>query len=114
MYQPDKFVVLKVNYLKGGTGYRLFGSWAGGYTTGDSWKLNSGITKVEKVGPFLTFHGNSGSVYRVHEEMYGTTSYTLSILDSWAKDAEIGVGSSFEILPYDTDWVNFDWSKRED
>jgi hypothetical protein len=116
LYQPDKFVVLKINHLKGGLGYRLFGSWGGGYLSGDSWKLNSGITKVEKVGPFLSFHGKSGSVYKVHEEMYGVTGYTGSVLESWRLQAEEGVVSSFEVLPYDTDWVNFDWTggKHED
>jgi hypothetical protein len=109
MYQPDKFVVLKVKHLDGGTSYRLFGSWGGGYLSGDSWKLNSGITKVEKVGPLLSFHGKSGSVYKVHEEMYGVTGYTALVLESWRLYAEEGTGSGFDTLPHDTDWVNFDW-----
>lgn len=109
MYQPDKFVVLKLTFDSGQVRYLLFGTWMGGYLSGDSWRLNSGIKEVDARGPFLLFRGFSGSTYKVHKDMYGLSSYTDSILHSWERDHEKGFGPKIEVLPYDTDWVNFEW-----
>ena len=61
-YNPDKWVMLKFNH-NGEDIYKVLASWYGGFTTGDSWKLNSGVTKVEQDGNLFLFHGSSGSVY---------------------------------------------------
>jgi hypothetical protein len=103
MYQPDKFIVLKVMPEGKEPFYKVFGTWLGGYLDGDSWRMNSGITSVEAQGPFLLFHGSSGSVYKVHKEMYGTSAWTQGILGMYL---ETGL---FEVMPEDTDWVNFNW-----
>ena len=109
MYQPDKFVVLKLTTDKGQVHYRVLGSWVGGYLDGDSWRLNSGITEVSAIGPLLYFRGSSGSTYEVHRDTYGLTSYTASVLGKWESDYTLDVGPKVEVLPHDTDWVNFDW-----
>lgn len=69
VYNPDGWVLVKI----GGTDphYRVFGSWRGGYLDGDSWRLNSGITKMTREGSMIEFHGHTGSVYQVHESSYG-------------------------------------------
>jgi hypothetical protein len=113
MYQPDKFLVLKITNSKDETHHRIFGTWSGGYLDGDSWRLNSGIVKVEAQGPFLLFHGSSGSLYKVHKDMYGASAYTGSVITSWQHDYLEGVGPKFEMLPRDTDWVNYDWGQDE-
>lgn len=72
MYKPEEWLIVKI------TGddphYRVFGSWRGGYVSGDSWRMNSGITSVEEDGGYFLFHGKSGSVYRCHKDTYGVKS----------------------------------------
>ena len=113
-YAPDYWQVIKI-VTPTETIYKLFSSWVGGYTNGDSWKLNSGITgikKVEKVlhmthGPKTVtisyeITGYSGSVYSVpaKDNCYRTTGYTGGILQSIIDRIKA------EILPFDTDWEN--------
>jgi hypothetical protein len=70
MYNPDKWLVVDIH--NGEDHFqKVFTTWAGGYTNGDSWKLNSGITKVEVEDDFYLFYGESGSVYRCHKDMEG-------------------------------------------
>jgi hypothetical protein len=46
-YTCDNWVVIK---MKGDdTHYRVLAGWSGGYLDGDSWRMNSGITKVEEL-----------------------------------------------------------------
>jgi hypothetical protein len=87
--------------------YKVFGTWRGGYLYGDSWRLNSGITKVEKDGPILHFHGDSGSIYSVlnKEEAYGTSGYTGGVLGSMVHKSKEENNVTVEILPFNTDWT---------
>jgi hypothetical protein len=107
-YTPDKFVVVKVHNPKD-PHYRVFGTWYGGYLGADSWRLNSGVAKVVKRGPLLDFYGSSGSVYTVHKDTYGTSVWTQSQL---ALMADVNK-TKLEVLPEETDWVNFNWSLNE-
>ena len=43
MYKPENWVIVKINDV-----YKVFGGWRGGFATGDSWKLNSGIEAIEE------------------------------------------------------------------
>lgn len=67
LYTPDNFVILKI---KNGeeTAFKVLAGWSGGYLDGDSWKMNSGITKVEMDGDYYLFHGYTGSVYKCHKD----------------------------------------------
>jgi hypothetical protein len=80
-YRPDKWLLIKIN----GTDphYRVFGSWSGGYLDGDSWRMNSGITRVEEDDEYFYFHGYSGSVYECHKKMYGATAYCWTVAKSY-------------------------------
>lgn len=76
-YTPDCWVILKLQSKKHGIVYKILAGWYGGYLNGDSWKLNSGITKVIKHKHYYEFFGSSGSVYKCHKEterMSGLTS----------------------------------------
>lgn len=99
-HRPDKWLIFKV---KGATvtPYRVLGTWAGGYLYGDSWRINSGIIKVESDGSHYLIHGHSGSVYRVHRQMYGAMGVGHGILES--------LGDKIEILPEDTDWGSLNY-----
>jgi hypothetical protein len=92
VHKPDKWLVIKAPLKK--PFYKLFGVWAGGFDHGDSWKMNSGIEKVEKDGDYFLFRGFSGSVYVCHKGGYGSTAYGY------------GVIKGLEIMPEDTDWLN--------
>jgi hypothetical protein len=72
IHQPDRFVIFK---LKNDNGflYKVLGGWIGGYLGGSSWRLNSGITKVEVDGDCYLFYGHSGSIYKCHKDLYGLT-----------------------------------------
>lgn len=81
MYSPDKWFIVKIETQKD-TFYKVFGSWSGGYLTEDSWRMNSGITKVRKTGSTFHFHGSSGSVYVCDKDAYGSTTYGNSVITS--------------------------------
>lgn len=85
--------------------YRVFATISGGYISGDSWRMNSGIVKVEENGDYFDFHGSSGSVYHCHKECYGSNFYGIGVLQSFITQHE-GVVT---IMPEETDWMKVDW-----
>lgn len=91
--------------------YRLFMSFGGGYLHGDSWRMNSGITRVEVDEDKYTFIGSSGSSYTVHKDMYGATIYGAGILDNFIKSSA-EKNAEIMIMPEDTDWSAIDWIIR--
>ena len=102
-YYPDKWVVVKIGNI-----YKVFASWYGGFADGDSWKLNSGITKATLIDnhyeiPNYEFEGSSGSVYCCATSVYGTNSYGFSVLFNMIETAAKH-GFTIEILPEDTKW----------
>lgn len=103
-YSPDKWVVVKIERGEFPLTYKVFACWYGGYLNGDSWKLNSGITKVTKEEDCYLFEGYSGSVYKCHEKTYGTHVYGHGVLQNIInKSKEAGV--NVEIMPEDTNWL---------
>ena len=102
-YKPDNWVVIKI---KGDDPhYRVLAGWSGGYTTGDNWRMNSGITKVEEDDRSYYFSGSSGSTYRCGKE-----SYTLRTNNAWVwRTLQERHGDDVELMPEDTDWANMDW-----
>lgn len=105
MYTPDYWCVIKVNGPD--PHYRVFGSWSGSYLYGSSWRMNSGITKVEYDGTNYKFYGSSGSVYICHQEMYGCHFESIPDLDRFLNYKSEKV--SYEELPDDTDWLTMNW-----
>ena len=82
-YTPDRWVVLELQHGEDAPIYKVFAGWYGGYTSGDSWQLNSGIVKVLDIGDAYEFHGNSGSVYTCHKDAYGMGMYMESVYKNW-------------------------------
>lgn len=109
-YCPDKWVVVKI------TGhadnpvpvYKVFACWYGGYAGSDSWKLNSGITAAMFSENFYHFSGASGSVYKCHNEMYGTNMYGQSVLSKMISSAA-DAGVSVDIMPETTNWLEINY-----
>ena len=80
---PDQWCVIKIT-TDDKVNYKVFGSWIGGYTGGDAWKMNSGVESIEGEDDYYYFHGFSGSCYRCHKNTYGAgTSYTRSMNDCY-------------------------------
>lgn len=103
-YNPENWEIVKIN----GTDphYRVFGSWRGGYTTGDSWRMNSGIMSVTEDEDYYYFKGHSGSVYQCYKEAYGRLGpYNESVLISYC-DKSAGTMERMEEKP---DIMNMDW-----
>ena len=104
---PVKWVILKIG---GDTPhYRVFGGWLGGYLSGDRWKVNSGISKVESDEEFYYFYGFSGSCYRCRKNSYAIKegessfgSYVGGILDNMINNS----GGKIEIVEYRDDFMN--------
>lgn len=65
MYTPEAWVVVQLSPDL----HKVFAGWRGGFATGDSWKLNSGIEKTEETDDAYLFHGFSGSVYKCYKKL---------------------------------------------
>lgn len=107
-YTPDKWVVVEITGKNHARICKVFASWYGGFAGSDSWKLNSGITQVTLQGNQYLFEGHSGSVYACHRSHYGTNAYSASVLARMTEDVE-KFGHKLQVLPYDTDWLHFDY-----
>ena len=100
---PDNWVVLK--FTGYAPHYRVLVGWSGGYITGTSWRMNSGITKVEETKDHYYFYGSSGSRYLCNKDSYMLRMNTAGV---WASLQRIH-GDEVEMMPEDTDWMNMDW-----
>jgi hypothetical protein len=104
-YTPDNWVVIGAP-----NGYKVLAGWSGGYLSGDSWRLNSGVTNITFEDPFYLFEGASGSVYRCHKDAYG-----LRINNSYIwNQLKEKYGDKVELLPEETDWLNITWRLTDD
>jgi hypothetical protein len=103
-YIPDKWVMIKLTH-KGNPIYKILATWYGGYGGSDSWKLNSGITKIEEDGQTYLFHGSSGSVYRCHKQAYGMNMYTRGVLSNFQKQASEAEDLTLELLDETTNFM---------
>jgi hypothetical protein len=101
---PDKWVIIGItNDDK--TFYKVFGSWAGSYLYGDSWKLNSGIESLTEDDDNYYFKGFSGSIYKCDKNNYGVaTTYSQSVLEKIQKTAS---SKNINFIIFDKDnWFN--------
>ncbi len=76
MHKPDKGIIVKIPQ-----GAKVLGSWSGGYLDGDSWRLSSGLERIEEDGDYYLMHNYSGSIYKCHKETEGMNRMALSIFN---------------------------------
>ena len=107
MYYPDVWVVLRIKPEDSPVIYKVLAGTSGGYLDGSSWRINSGITKVEKEDDCYLFHGFSGSVYACHQDSYRMNLASSGIYNEIMERHEATV----TMLPKDTDFLNIDLSK---
>ena len=92
-YNPDRWVIVKIKN-KNETFYKVLGGWSGGYLDADSWRLSSGVEKIEEKGNYYLIHNYSGSIYKCHKQGVGTTGLSGGIYASMrdkAKDEGVEV-----------------------
>ena len=104
MLRPDSFVIVRVK-LQDEYIYRIFSTWNGGYLYGSSWRLNSGITKIEQNDLYYVFYGYNGNNYECKKGSYRTSAYSQSVLDQLVENAsnnniEIKVLTEDEFFEY--------------
>ena len=102
-YTPDNWVVIKMD--GDAAHYRVLAGWSGGYLDGNSWKMNSGIIRVEMDGNYYHFYGLSGSCYSCHKETYMLRANCAHI---WERLQTLH-GDKVELMPEDIDWLTHDW-----
>lgn len=102
-YTPDKWLVVKITH-DDKSHYRVFACWYGGWAGSDSWKLNSGITKVTSDDNFYHFEGSSGSIYTCHKNTYGANMYGRGVLSDMIEKSR-DQGTIIEILPEETNFL---------
>lgn len=99
MYTPDNWVIIKTKDT-----YKVLAGWSGGYLTPDNWKINSGIVSVTEDKDNYYFVGHSKSIYRCRKHSYCLRKHTIDVWESIKYRAEL--------LPENTDWVNFEWTNE--
>jgi hypothetical protein len=107
-YTPDKWVVVKIIGKDTPPIHKVFACWFGGYLDGDSWKLNSGITRAYEEGHCFMFDGSSGSTYACHKAQYGTNMYGQGVLNNLIDKIE-RAGGTCVILPEETNWLEINY-----
>ena len=66
-YTPDSWVIVKIQYEKYETIYKVLAGWSGSYLYGASWKLSSGIVTFEDKGEYYESLQDSGSTYVLYK-----------------------------------------------
>ena len=100
-YIPEAWVIIKiVNEQSDKPLYKVFGSWRGGFATGDSWRLNSGISSVNEQEHGYVFNGFSGSSYFCYKKSEGSPmgSYNSGILAHLLKQLNNKDGITAELI----------------
>jgi hypothetical protein len=102
-YTPDNWVVIKVDGVEQETFYKVVAGWSGGYLDGNSWRINSGITKVEVEGDYYLIYGSSGSVYKCHKEANCVRMNIAGVL----KQLNEMYPGQVEVMPEGIEWEKF-------
>ena len=87
-YTPDKWHLIKI-VSENETLFKVLAGWSGSYLEGQSWKINSGIVKIEESTTHYDFHGYTGSVYSCHKEAEGFNLITTGVWNRVSADARI-------------------------
>lgn len=89
IYNPDKWEIVSIASKEGFEPpiFKVMASWYGGYLGSDSWKLSSGIEKIEDKGSYYAILNSSGSTYNCYKKGQGASSYTLSVFANFVERA---------------------------
>lgn len=97
--KPDGWVILKIKSTGTGYDYKLFSSWRGGYLGNDTWRLNSGISSIEKENDYYVVRGYSETVYIICPSTFGRLGvYNEYVLKTIIGDNDVQIISLEEYL----------------
>lgn len=96
-YTPDRWTVIQLKNAAGEQHFRILGSWYGGFAGSDSWKMSSGITKVEEEEHHYQVHNVSGSVYACRKGAQGMSGFTSGVFLSFQKSMREAGGDMMEV-----------------
>lgn len=96
-YEPDGWTFLKIQVDGCNPTIKVFASWSGSYTGGDSWRINSGCVSIEEDDNKYIVHGYSGSEYVLSKKSNYITSYNKEILEDMIAEL-LSYGHQAEII----------------
>lgn len=106
VHNPHGWVIVKIEGVE--PHYRVFASWRGGYVSGDSWQLNSGVKDCiyDPAIQCYKFYGYSGSVYICSRRTYGD----ITAFNQSALDLIINKSDNKMVVLEDCDWATVNWN----
>lgn len=97
-YNPDAWVIIKITTKKHGVVYKLLTGWYGGFAGSDSWRLNSGIEKINLLNNnHYQIVGFSGTVYEVNPNCCRMSALMQQVYSEFVSDI-VAIGGTIEIL----------------
>lgn len=84
-YTPDGWQILRIKY-EDEVIHKVLADWGGGYLHGASWKLSSGVTKIEETPDEYTITNFSGSVYHCRKTGQQLHMIGLGMLANFQKE----------------------------
>lgn len=93
---PDAWVIVQITHEEKVV-HKVLAGWYGGYLSGDSWRLNSGIEKIVVHDDFFDVIGSSGSTYSCYKTAERMSGIMCGVFSSFEKDME-KVGGKIEVV----------------
>ena len=103
-YTPDSWVIVKIQYEKYETPYKVLAGWSGSYLYGASWKLSSGIVTFEDKGEHYESLQDSGSTYILYKSLERMSAIMASNFASFEEQLK-GINGTIEVID-SGDYVN--------
>jgi hypothetical protein len=101
MYRPKAWVVVSIEHLSLDPKVLYHKVYA--ELSNDSWRMNSGITKIEEDENSYSFYGASGSCYLCMKDLYGI-NLANSPLEMFINNAK-AIDVAIKILPKSTNFL---------
>ena len=96
-YTPDSWVIVRIQYEKYGTIYKVLAGWSGSYLYGASWKLSSGIVTFEDKGKYYDSLQDSGSTYVLYKSSERMSAIMASTFASFEEQLK-GNDGTIEVI----------------
>ena len=93
------------NNLRGYLKMGGFAGWYGGYASGDSWKLSSGIIGTKEFEDRYEFLNHSGSLYICYKASQGMSGYMGSIMHGWVESSKEDPSVTIRLLDLETETI---------